>query len=157
MQRRTTTIALAAILIPTVCFAWGRDGHRITGFIAAKYLTPQAAAAVKDLLGEQTLADVSTWPDEIRRQRKHTAPWHYANPAPGSDGFNLERDCPEEGCVVSAIIKWLIDPGFPRCGWVDGTIYARHTCNPMVLSQCGRSIQWVTGENGHFAFNSTAN
>ena len=102
----TTTIALAAILIPSVCFAWGRDGHRITGFIAAKYLTPQAAAAVKDLLGEQTLADVSTWPDEIRRERKHTAPWHYANPAPDSDRFNLERDCPEEGCVVSAIIKF---------------------------------------------------
>jgi len=64
VKRHTTTIALAAILIPSVCFAWGRDGHRITGFIAAKYLTPKAAAAVKDLLGEQTLADVSTWPDE---------------------------------------------------------------------------------------------
>ncbi len=106
MKRHTTTIALCAILIPSVCFAWGRDGHRITGFIAAKYLTPQAAAAVKDLLGEQTLADVSTWPDEIRRERRQTAPWHYANPAPDSDRFNLERDCPEEGCVVSAIIKF---------------------------------------------------
>ncbi len=72
-MRRTTTFALSARLIPSVCFAWGRDGHRITGFIAAKYLTPQAAAAVKDLLGEQTLADVSTWPDENRRERKHTA------------------------------------------------------------------------------------
>ena len=106
MNRRTTAITLIAILIPSVCFAWGRDGHRITGFIAAKYLTPQAAAAVKDLLGDQTLADVSTWPDEIRRERKETAPWHYANPAPDSDRFNLERDCPEEGCVVSAIIKF---------------------------------------------------
>ena len=105
-MRRTTTIALAAILIPSVCFAWGRDGHRVIGFIANRYLTPQAAAGVRDLLGKQTLADVSTWPDEIRRERKHTAPWHYANPAPDSDRFNLERDCPEEGCVVSAIIKF---------------------------------------------------
>ena len=93
MKRHTTTITLIAVLIPSVCFAWGRDGHRITGFIAAKYLTPQAAAAVKDLLGNESLADVSTWPDEIRRQRKHTAPWHYANPAPDSDRFKLERDC----------------------------------------------------------------
>ena len=53
MNRRTNTTALLAILIPSVCFAWGRDGHRITGFIAAKYLTPQAAAAVKDLLGNE--------------------------------------------------------------------------------------------------------
>ena len=54
----------------------------------------------------RSLADVSTWADEIRRQRESTAPLHYANPAPGSDGFNLDRDCPEEGCVVSAIIKY---------------------------------------------------
>ena len=45
MYRRTTTVALSAFLIPSVCFAWGRDGHSITGFIAAKYLTPQAASA----------------------------------------------------------------------------------------------------------------
>lgn len=45
MKRHTTTIALVAILIPSACFAWGRDGHRIVGNIASKYLTPQAAAA----------------------------------------------------------------------------------------------------------------
>ncbi len=108
MKRHATTIALAAILIPSVCFAWGRERHRIVGNIAAKYLTPQAAAAVKDLLGEETLADVSTWPDQIRRDPayKWASPLHYANPAPGSDGFNLKRDCPDEGCVVSAIIKY---------------------------------------------------
>ncbi len=129
MKKCTTTIALAAILIRSVCFAWGRDGHRITGFIAAKYLTPQAAAAVKDLLGEQTLADVSTWPDEIRRERKHTAPWHYANPAPDSTGFNLERDCPDEGCVVSAIIKYsyvLRDKSAPRKDRVEALKFVVH-------------------------------
>ena len=51
MNQRTATIALSAILIPLVCFAWRRDGHRVVGYIAANYLTTQAAAAVKDLLG----------------------------------------------------------------------------------------------------------
>ena len=106
MNRRTTIIALAAVLIPSACFAWGRDGHRIVGTIAAKYLTPQAAAAVKDLLGDESLADVSTWADEIRRERKHTAPLHYANIDPSHDRFDLQRDCPQEGCVVSAIIEY---------------------------------------------------
>jgi len=68
-RNKTTTIALSAILIPTVCFGWGRDGHRITGFIAAKYLTSQAAAAVKDLLGDESLADAATWADQNRRER----------------------------------------------------------------------------------------
>ncbi len=55
MNRRTTSLALIAILIPSVCFAWGRDGHRIVGNIAAKYLTPQAGAAVKfSLIDEHT-------------------------------------------------------------------------------------------------------
>ena len=51
MYRRSTVLALSAILLPSGCFARGRDGHRIAGCIAAKYLTPQAAAAVKNLLG----------------------------------------------------------------------------------------------------------
>ncbi len=106
MKPRTATLALSAILIPSVCFAWGRDGHRITGFIAAKHLTPQATAAVKNLLGDESLADVSTWADEIRREQKNTAPLHYANVDPGHDRFSLDRDCPEQGCVVSAIIKY---------------------------------------------------
>ena len=105
MKGRTATIALCAILIPSVCFAWGRDGHRITGYIAETLLTPQARAAVRDLLGNESLADVSTWADEILRERKNTAPLHYVNIDPSHDRFDLQRDCPKEGCVVSAIIE----------------------------------------------------
>ena len=64
MKPRTTTIALIAILVPSVCFAWGRDGHRITGYIAETLLTPQARAAIRDLLGNESLSDVSAWADE---------------------------------------------------------------------------------------------
>ena len=78
MQRRTTTIALAAILIPSVCFAWGRDGHRIIGHIAEQFLSTNARAAVRDLLGGQSLADASTWADEVRSTPAYrwTAPLH---------------------------------------------------------------------------------
>ncbi|MFQ5491905.1 MAG: S1/P1 nuclease, partial [Phycisphaerae bacterium] len=33
-------------------------------------------------------------------------PLHYANVKPGEDEFDLQRDCPQKGCVVSAIIKY---------------------------------------------------
>ncbi len=105
MNRRTTCISLLAILIPSICFGWGRDGHRITGYIAERLLSPQARAAVHELLGNESLADVSTWADEIRRERKDTAPWHYANIDPSHNAFELKRDCPEQGCIVSAIVK----------------------------------------------------
>ena len=55
-------------LAPTLCLAWGEDGHRIVGEIASHYLSPCAEEAVKDLLGEQTMAEASTWADEIKRQ-----------------------------------------------------------------------------------------
>ena len=106
MNRRTITVALSAILVPSISFGWGPDGHRITGYIAERLLSPRARAAVHELLGEESLADVSTWADQIQRQRRATSPLHYANVKPGSDGFELERDCPEQGCVVSAIIKY---------------------------------------------------
>ncbi len=58
------------------------------------------------MLGDESPADVSTWADQIRRERKNTAPLLYANPTPGSAEFGLDRDCPEQGCVVSAILKY---------------------------------------------------
>ena len=56
------------------------------GHLAASSRTPKAAAAVKDLVGNESLADVSAWADVIRRERKHTAPWHYAIPKDGRLG-----------------------------------------------------------------------
>ena len=49
--RRSTVLALSAILQPSVCFACGRERYRIAGSMAAEYLTLPPALAVKDLLG----------------------------------------------------------------------------------------------------------
>ena len=46
----TTRLRLAAatlLLAPSVCLAWGYEGHRIVGEIASHYLTPEAKAAVR--------------------------------------------------------------------------------------------------------------
>lgn len=61
--------------------SWGVTGHRTIGKIAENHLTPQARTAVQDLLGSATLADVSTWADEVRNQPeyRHTPPWHFLN------------------------------------------------------------------------------
>jgi hypothetical protein len=58
--------------------SWGVIGHRTVGMIAQKHLTDKAKAAVKELLGDTSLADVSTWADEVRSKPAYeqTAPWH---------------------------------------------------------------------------------
>jgi hypothetical protein len=73
--------SLFALGLSAALLSWGVTGHRAVGKIAAGHLTPQAKAAVHDLIGDTTLADISTWPDEVRGQAayRHTGPWHYIN------------------------------------------------------------------------------
>ena len=99
---------MLCLLVASPCLGWGPEGHRIASSIATHHLTPEAQAAVTQLLGGQSLADVSTWADEIRSDSSYrwASPLHYSNVEPGADAFDLQRDCPEQGCVVSAIIKY---------------------------------------------------
>jgi hypothetical protein len=87
-------------------FAWGSEGHRIVAEIAEQYLEPATAKQVRELLAienETTLADVSNWADQIRGQRRNTAPWHFVDIPIGAAGYDAERDCPRGACVVAKI------------------------------------------------------
>ena len=99
------------LLLPGNAFAWGYTGHRIIAEIAEQFLEPETAHKIRELLAIEnvtTLAEVSTWADQIRVQRPETAPWHYVNiPVhPASDetsGYDGRRDCPNGACVVAKI------------------------------------------------------
>ncbi len=60
-----------------------------------------------------TLADISTWADDIRPT---TDPWRYVNIPGAAAGYNAQRDS-RHGCVVSAIeqsLRLLQDPSKDR-------------------------------------------
>jgi hypothetical protein len=61
--------------------AWGPVGHKATALVAEAYLSPQAKAAIKDLLEGQRLVDVSNWADSLRDrpEYEHTQQYHYQN------------------------------------------------------------------------------
>ena len=59
--------------------SWGVTGHRTVGEIAERHLSPQAKTAVDKLLGHETMAEASTWADEIRKDNPETTPWHFIN------------------------------------------------------------------------------
>ena len=40
MTTRIRLSAVVGLLQPTLCLAWGYDGHRIVGEIASNYLSP---------------------------------------------------------------------------------------------------------------------
>ena len=79
---------------------------------------PATLAAVRALLEPgESLADASTWADEVRRDRPESGPWHYVNVPITEPAYSAEF-CPKEGCVVAKIAdfrKVLADrPRRPR-------------------------------------------
>jgi hypothetical protein len=73
---------VVAVLLFTIVrssFGWGVTGHRAIGLVAEQHLTPKAKKKLRELLGQQSLAIVSTWMDEIRSDStyNHTADWHW--------------------------------------------------------------------------------
>jgi hypothetical protein len=103
---------LLSYLIATAMFilvSWGFTGHRTIALIATNHLTPQAKAAVADLLNGESMADVSTWADQVRNQDqyKHTAGWHFINLPLGlsKTEFNKSVVLMERDNVYSAVRK----------------------------------------------------
>jgi len=107
MKKLYILFAFVFILI----ISWGVTGHRTVGKIAENHLTPKAMAGVKDLLGDVTLADVSTWADEVRGkpEYKQTGPWHYINLPLGLSyvEFKSRVENMLEANVYSSVVKQL--------------------------------------------------
>ncbi len=121
MNRRLSMLVavLAAIFCtPPLARAWGCKGHQTVALIAEKQLTPEARQFVEKLLGENpidpklkrwcgnatpdVMVDASTWPDDVRNERRN-GPWHYIDIPRGKHKGSLEEYCGADGCVTRAI------------------------------------------------------
>jgi hypothetical protein len=104
---RAVVIAIGlSVFTSQRALAWGDDGHRIIADLADRRLTPTAAHAVRGLLqleNETTLAQVSTWADDIKRQRPNTRPWHYVDIPISARGYGPARDCADDRCIIPKI------------------------------------------------------
>ena len=114
---RVTICASALICFENPLLAWGPTGHRVVGRVADRHLSKQAAQAVKDLLGQDTLAEAGTWADDIRPDLKwnHAAPWHYVT-VEDNQTYETSKKNPR-GDVIEAIRRFeaaLRNPGSTR-------------------------------------------
>ncbi|MDA3913277.1 S1/P1 nuclease, partial [Oleiagrimonas sp.] len=105
MPRKLRLLPILAILvlISPVALAWGPEGHAIIAEIAQRHLDPAAAQEVHQLLaleGKTRLDQVSSWPDQIRKDHPETGPWHYVDTPLRAPRYNVRRDCPQGNCVV---------------------------------------------------------
>lgn len=97
------TLFACIFTLPVNVFAWGPTGHRVVGQIAENHLTPKAKKAVLELLGNESLAAVSIWMDEIRSDTAYDQykDWHWVT-IPEGEAYAATKKNPN-GDVVAAI------------------------------------------------------
>ena len=105
MRRLLLSLALAAT-IASPAFAWGKTGHRVVAAVADQYLTDEAAAAVEEILGPESMAEASDWPDFMRSDpapfwRRESSPWHYVTIPEGEKYADITP--PPEGNAITAL------------------------------------------------------
>jgi hypothetical protein len=115
-MRRFILALLCCALPAGPALAWGATGHRVTAAIADQYLSGVARANVRLLLGNESLAEAATWPDDMRSDpalfwQKTASPWHYVTIPAGST--HAQAGAPPEGDAVTALARFaqvLRDP-----------------------------------------------
>ena len=121
MFRRTATLAAAiALAVPSIANAWGQTGHRVIGEIAQEHISGKTRAEIELILGEEDLAQASTWADEERSNpdtfwQREAGPYHYVT-VPEGETY-AEVGAPEEGDALSALARFtqtVRDPNASR-------------------------------------------
>lgn len=117
--RNLVCVALICIGLPSICMAWGTQGHQIVGKIANAYLSETAKREIALLLandldisgapsGRMSLAEVGTWADEFRSTPggRRTAPWHFDN-VPLCGAASPAQVCPNGNCASTQLERHL--------------------------------------------------
>ena len=107
----SSALLISAIFTSTKSHAWGQNGHRIVGQIAQSHISETTKAAIKPYLDGESLAQISTWPDEMRSApgdfwQKQSSRWHYINAAPGKS-FSFNHDHTKNKESVSNILEGI--------------------------------------------------
>ena len=112
--------ALLVLLAPApAAMAWGPEGHRMVGEIAARFLNPKASAEVLELLrndrladgqpsGRRTLGEVANWADEIKETEwgKRRGSWHYDD-VPLCETAVVEKYCRNGRCASAQLARHI--------------------------------------------------
>ena len=120
---------LLLLLLPHPrAWAWGSEGHRIIADIAWDHLDGATLQKLRQYLGDNDLASISTWADDIRSGRPATGPWHYVDIPADASGYE-PKDCPADNCVVGQINRFahiLGDPSQPFTARSEALKYLVH-------------------------------
>jgi hypothetical protein len=97
-----------SLVISTSAFGWGSLGHQIVGEIAEKALSSSAKRKLKTIMGRETLAKASLWPDEVKSEAEwdYAKYWHFVSIADYST-YDRDRKHPK-GDIVKGL-QYFVD------------------------------------------------
>ncbi len=108
---KKTILLTTFFYLPVSGFSWGALGHRIVGQIADTYLTKQARKEIYKILGNESLAITSTWPDFVKADSMYNylSPWHYINLKPGLSETEVKTYLANDTATDAYVkINWLV-------------------------------------------------
>ncbi|HMU10790.1 MAG TPA: S1/P1 nuclease [Ferruginibacter sp.] len=113
MKRRIKKALLFAafLYLPLSGFSWGKQGHRIVGQIADSYLSKQAKKEIYRILGTESIAMTSNWPDFVKSDPSYSYldNWHYINFKPGLSETEIKNYLANDTATDAySKINWLV-------------------------------------------------
>lgn len=109
---RITAVPMLFLLLNSSSFAWGPEGHRIVALLAQQRLSPAAKSQVRALLGNNGLAAVANYADQIRTSRPETSNWHFVDIPLDETAYDPTRDCQSTDhgdCVIAELARARAD------------------------------------------------
>lgn len=106
MYRIIMGLVLVGLTVPG--WGFGFNGHKAFCEAAYELTAPHTQQRLDQIIKEQgkyqSFAEACTWPDDIKHEAawEHTSPWHYVNFPRQAKQLTM-ADCPDDGCVLSAI------------------------------------------------------
>lgn len=118
------------VMMPLSLISWGVTGHRTVGKIAENHLSPEAKEAIKKLIGNESLADISNWADDIRADAayRYTGAWHYVNVPAGLtfEQFSATVKHMPEDNVYKAVLQYKMILENPKKSRSERTIALKY-------------------------------
>ena len=100
-------LTFLVMLSAQLAFGWGATGHRVTGWIAEKYISKTARNEIDRILGGQSIAMASNWMDEIRSDSiyNYTNDWHFVTIPEGQTYVQTKKN--PNGDLIETIARLI--------------------------------------------------
>lgn len=99
-------LLISVAFVPTPVLAWGAEGHRVTGLVAAELMTARARLRLNEIIPGADLGDIANYADLNRATLAMLIPnserWHWDN-QPICQSLTFEEYCPKGDCASARI------------------------------------------------------